>query len=125
MLKIGMLGVAASLLAVVLKKDRGDFAIILAMITGILIFAYGIAQVTAIIDFVKEMIEQLPFETEYLKVLFKMLGITYVAEFSSNICKDAGYQAIAVQIEVFAKISIVAMSLPGIAYLIDVVETFI
>ena len=41
-----------------------------------------------------------------------MVGITYVAEFSMNVCKDAGYAAIANQIEVFAKISILAVSLP-------------
>ena len=45
-------------------------------------------------------------------LILKMVGITYVAEFSMNVCKDAGYAAIANQIEVFAKISILAVSLP-------------
>ena len=48
----------------------------------------------------------------YIVLILKMVGITYVAEFSMNVCKDAGYAAIANQIEVFAKISILAVSLP-------------
>lgn len=42
----------------------------------------------------------------YLSILLKIIGITYIADFSSNVCKDAGYSAIAGQIEIFGKISI-------------------
>ena len=37
--------------------------------------------------------------------------------FSSAICKDAGYQTIALQIEVFAKITILVLSLPVLSAL--------
>ena len=39
----------------------------------------------------------------YLTAMLKILGVTYLAEFASAICKDAGYQTIAEQIEVFAR----------------------
>ena len=38
-----------------------------------------------------------------MSILLKMAGVTYVAEFASGICKDAGYQNIAVQIEIFSQ----------------------
>ena len=41
-----------------------------------------------------------------------MVGITYAAEFAVNVCRDSGYGAIAGQIENFAKMSILVVSLP-------------
>lgn len=46
-------------------------------------------------------------------VILKMVGITYIAEFASGICKDAGYQTIAGQIETFAKLTILALGMAG------------
>ena len=54
-----------------------------------------------------------------------MLGIAYVAEFASSICKDAGHNSIAGMIELFAKISIVALSIPGLLFLVETLEKFI
>lgn len=125
MLKVGFFGVSAALLALVVRKEKGEYAIVLALAAGVLIFAYAIAQAALVMDFVEETVKKLPFESSYLRILFKMLGITYVAEFAANICRDAGYQSIAGQIEVFAKLSIVALSLPCLSYLVDVIESFL
>ncbi len=51
-----------------------------------------------------------------------MTGITYIAEFSSGICKDAGYGALGTQIEIFGKLSILAVSLPVILALLDTLQ---
>ena len=35
-----------------------------------------------------------------------MIGITYIGQFSAGICKDAGHQATAAQIELFCRLSV-------------------
>ena len=57
--------------------------------------------------------------------MLKMIGITYIAEFSSGICKDAGYQTIAAQIEIFSKLTILAMGLPVLLALLETVQEFL
>ena len=51
-----------------------------------------------------------------------MTGITYVAEFAASLCRDAGHQAIASQIEIFAKLSLLAVSLPVVTALLDTIS---
>ena len=46
------------------------------------------------------------------EIIERHLGVTYLAEFAAAICKDAGYQTIAGQIEVFARLSILAIGMP-------------
>ncbi len=71
------------------------------------------------------MIEMVAMEETYYIQLLKMLGIAYVAEFSSAICKDAGHQSIAGMIELFAKLSIVVLSIPGLMFLVETLEQFV
>ena len=61
----------------------------------------------------------------YLNTLLKMTGITYIVEFASGICKDAGYQTIAGQIETFAKLTILALGMPVLTALLETVREFL
>ena len=54
-----------------------------------------------------------------------MIGITYVAEFATGICKDAGYQTIANQIEIFTKLTILTFSMPVLEVLLLTIKDFL
>ena len=115
----------AAILATMLKRERAEISIAIAIATGVLIFGYVISQVRVVIDFISQMLEMVAIEETYYLQLLKMLGIAYVAEFASSICRDTGHQSISGMIEAFAKISIVALSIPGIMFLIETLEQFV
>lgn len=123
--QIGLIGVAAAILATFIRKDRMEIALIIGICTGVIIFFCVISQMSLVIDFVSDLLEMVVIEETYYVQLLKMLGVAYVAEFASSICKDAGQQSIAGMIELFAKISIVALSVPGLVFLVDTLEMFI
>ena len=60
----------------------------------------------------------------YLAALFKMAGITYIAEFTSGICKDAGYSAVGTQVEMVGKLAILAVSAPVVLSLVETLKVF-
>lgn len=125
MVKIGLIGIVAAFLALPLKKEKAEYAMTVGMIAGILIFFYVLAEVSYVTDFINEVLKYLPIDKSYMLILFKILGITYIAEFSSNICKDAGYSSVAGQIEIFAKLSILILSIPGLKYILDILNEFL
>ena len=122
MFKVALFGITAALLSMLLKKDRGELAVCMGIVSGIVIFGYILAQISLVIDFAKEITTLLPFDGSYLSMVLKMLGITYVADFAANICSDSGHHAIAGQIEVFAKITIVVISIPMLKTFLSVVN---
>ena len=67
----------------------------------------------------------LTLDTEYIAIMLKMVGITYIAQFSSGICKDAGYQAIAAQIEIFGKLAILVVGMPVLLALLETTQEFL
>ena len=114
-----------SLFSLLIKKDKPEIAAGLSVCASLLIFFMAIKQLSAVIEFAKEVIRQLPVETSYFATMLKMLGIAYSAEFSSQICKDSGHGAIAAQIDFFAKTAIVMMSIPTLVYLAKIMGDII
>ena len=113
MLQIGILGVAGVLLALQFKSGKSEYGI------------YISGKISLLKDVLNEVSNVVGLNSDYFKTLWKILGVTYAAEFSSAICKDAGYQTIALQIEVFAKITILVLSLPVLSALLQTIRGFL
>ena len=90
-----------------------------------LIFFALLGQIKQILEYSSELSELMLVNEDFLNAILKMIGITYMAEFSSNLCKDAGYQAIAGQIEMFAKVSVLVLSRPVLFSFVKTVQDFI
>ena len=125
MVKSGLIGIAAIFLAAPLRKDKGEFSMLIVLVAGMLVFVYALARMQTVLTFLKELIDRLPIDEAYLTPLFKMLGITYVADFAANFSRESGYSSLAGQMELFAKLSIIALSIPELMYLVDVLENFL
>ena len=124
-LTIGILGIAGALLAVELKGLKGEYGIYLVAAVGLVIFFYGITKLKTVIETIRQVQSYIRLNRMYLEVLLKMIGITYIAEFSSGICKDACYGSLGSQIEIFGKLSVLAVSMPILLALLDTVQQFL
>ena len=64
-------------------------------------------------------------DMEYITLLMKMIGVTYLSEFSSSICRDAGYSAVAGQIELVGKLTILTIGMPIVLALFELMVAMI
>ena len=124
-LRIAVLGIAGVLIALVLKKERGEYSAFVSMAVCICIFFYIITKVETILAFAQRMETLISVDGSYIALVVKMVGITYIAEFAMNVCKDAGYAAIGNQIEMFAKMSILVVSLPVLTAFLETIGSFL
>lgn len=119
---IAIVGIAAVLLAVQLKGIKGEYGTYLVITAGIFIFFYGLQKLSTILETMERIQGFIKINGIYLSTLMKMIGITYIAEFSSGICKDAGYGAIGTQVEIFGKLTILAVSMPILLALLETLD---
>ena len=119
------LGIVAVLLAVQFKGLKGEYGTYLSAAAGAVIFSYGLLKLETILEAARKIQEYIHVNPVYLTVLVKMIGIAYIAEFASGICKDAGYSSIGAQIEIFGKLSILAVSMPVVLALLETMEGFL
>ena len=118
MIQAGMIGVIGAMLAIQLKGSKAEYGIYVSVAVSIVLFVLISDRLGIFVRTVKELIAYAHLETSYFSVILKMVGITYIAEFASGICKDAGYQTIAGQIETFAKLTILALGMPVLTALL-------
>jgi len=125
MIQIAVIGIAGAVFAIQLKQHKAEFSIYLCIGISILIFFSILSHLEMIISTIKEVAGFINMDMTYITTLLKMLGVTYVAEFASGICKDAGYQTIAGQIEIFSKITILVLSMPILVALLKTIQDFL
>ena len=63
-------------------------------------------------------------QNSYFSLLFKVVGITWICEFVSGICKDSGYSAVAAQMELLGKIAVLFAGMPVFLALIETIAGF-
>ncbi len=124
-IQVGILGVVGTLFLVKLKQEKAEFAIYLCVLLSVLIFFGILDQLEAVLNAIREIGTFINLDKAYIGTLIKMLGITYLCEFSAGICKDAGYQALSSQIEIFGKITILVLSLPVLLTLLRTIREFL
>ena len=121
-LRIAALGTAGVLLGITVKGAKPEFALLVTVGAGLCILAGTVGKMQYLLA---QMKSYLPVDSSYLNTLLKMLGITYVGQFSAGICKDAGYSSIAGQIELFARLAVLAVSMPVLLALLETVHDFL
>lgn len=124
-MQVAALAVAGVLLAVQFKSGKAEYGIYLGAALSILIFFQILGKLNVILEVIKTIGEFLPLNKIFAGTLLKMLGITYVAEFSASICQDVGYQTIARQIEILGKLTILVMSMPILLALLQTIREFL
>lgn len=123
-LHIGVLAILGIILASLLKAQRPEYSIYIIIVVSLFLFLYVLGIVEDVRLKLGILTDIISGSEKYFSLLFKMMGITYLCEFCSGICKDAGYQGMAGQVEMFGKISIVLSGLPILFALVETIQKF-
>lgn len=125
MITVAVVGVVAVLLAVQVKALKPEYGIYMSLAVCLVLFSAIGGRLELIVEELNQIQSYVKLDAGYLGVLMKMAGITYIAELASDLCKDAGYQAVAGQIELFGKLALLSASMPVILALLETVNSFL
>ena len=92
---------------------------------GLFFGYYLLEQIRYLIQSMNQLRQYLSIDNIYMESILKMIGITYIGQFSAGICKDAGYQATASQIELFCKLTVMVLSIPVLMALLETIQEFL
>lgn len=125
MIQAVMIGITGVFLALFLKQTKPEYAVCVSAGTGILLLFPVVERLSLVIENIRLIQSAISIQSAYIQVLLKIIGITYISEFAADICRDAGCAAVAGQIGVFAKLSILAVSMPIVSALLQTIQSFL
>lgn len=112
LVKITGIGFMGGMMALTVRKERPEFALMTALITSVVILGYTIASVSGLVGDMCVLIEECGMDIKYFSVCIKAVGLAYISQFAAEILRDGGENAIASKIEAAGKISILVITMP-------------
>ena len=113
------------MLALQFKNQKPEFGLCIGIVSSILIVSLGIGKLQGILELLGKMKNYLGDTHSYITILIKVVGITYICEFCSGICRDAGYGTVAQQIEIMGKVTVLLAGLPVLLAVVEQMYLFI
>ncbi len=110
--KITAVGIIGGLLALTLKKQKPEMALVISLITSVIIAGEVILGVGDLIGEIRDIIEECGIDIKYFGVCIKAVGLAYISQFAAEILRDSGEGAIASKVEAAGKIAILILTMP-------------
>lgn len=108
------------LLAIKLKGMGSSMWAYLSIALSLFVLFYVVNRLSFVFDFLNDVIADIGLESGYFEILIKIVGISYLCEFTANICRESGFVSVAGQVEIGGKLTMMVLSMP---ILLAIVET--
>jgi stage III sporulation protein AD len=119
-MRIVMVGIIAAILAVLLREEKPEIAVVVSIVTGLVIFVFLINKLSSVMSVLKYFAGKANIDVLYFSTILKVIAIAYITEFGAQICRDAGEGSIASKVELAGKVLIMVIAIPILAALMDI-----
>ena len=118
--QLALLAVVGMIAALVCKKQQIEVSTMISLAVCLILMFFMVQAFDELVVFIQELSGYM--NLEYVGVLLKLIGIAYVCEFASGLCKDAGYQAISGQIEMVGRVGMMIITIPVMKGILDMIQ---
>lgn len=119
--QIVCVGIMGTMLTVTLKKYSPEISLAAALVTGVIIVIAVIGQALPVIEVIKRISDISGIDNKYIEIVLKVIAISYISEFGSALCADAGVGAVASKIELAGKVIVMGISAPIVLEFLETV----
>lgn len=119
--RIAAIALVTMFCVLILRDVKSELAIIVAFSGGIIVLLSVIDYFYDIFSVINDIANRAGIASSIILLLFKIISIGYVTEFSSSLIEDTGLTSLAEKVIFAGKILIVVASLPIVVKLFDYV----
>lgn len=124
-LQIAGIAISGILLVSIIKNFKPELAIYVVLATVLVIFLLALEQLTSVFQFLKTVYDQMTYGKEFFPIIIKVLVVAYLADFTAQLCKDAGEGSIGGKVELAGKIIIFYLSLPILMSILNLINSIL
>jgi len=115
-------GVLSAVLAITIKKQSPEIALIITIAASVLIFMMVMPMLMQAVGVFTNIGALLDGGFQYVSLALRVIGVAYMAELGASVCTDAGESAIAAKIDLGGRVIIMVMAMPVIVDILNVVS---
>lgn len=120
--KVAATGLIAAVCAMTIRKQTPELAILLTICAGALILLFCSGALTAVTQFMDELVEVGGLSPGIVAPVLKATGIAIITRLSAEFCKDAGEGALATAVETAGAVLALLVVLPLMSAVLDLLS---
>lgn len=124
-MRIVGIGLIGAILSILLRNSKPEFSMLIPVVVSFTVLACAMPYLIRITEELSRMAASAGINSSYMRIVIKVIGISYLVCITAELCKDAGENAIAAKIELGGKLIILAMAIPIINSLLNLVKEII
>ena len=124
-MRIVGIGLIGAILSILLRNSKPEFSMLIPVVVSFTVLACAMPYLIRITEELSRMASSAGINSSYMRIVIKVIGISYLVCITAELCKDAGENAIAAKIELGGKLIILAMAIPIINSLLNLVTEII
>ena len=118
-LDVVLVSIIVCIAILLLKNHNSSMGFILSISLSIVLLIMCLPKLTSIFQTLNNISAKANIDSSLFEVLIKALGISYLAEWGMNICKDAGQNALCAKVGLFGRIGVIIVVLPIIEKILN------
>lgn len=122
-MKIVAIAIGGVIMAAIVKSFKPELSIYVVLATVIIIFLMALDKLTAVFQFLSTVYGEMTYGKNFFPIIIKVLVVAYLADFTAQLCKDAGEGAIAGKVELAGKIVIFYLSMPILLAILELINS--
>ena len=111
-IQAAVLCVTAALLALVVRRGSPEAALLLPLGAAVVVLLSLAGSLTALMDFLGQLVEESGLSRELFVPLYKTIGIALVVKLGGSLCRDAGESALSSVVETAGAVCALIAALP-------------
>ena len=123
--KIIGIGLTRAILSVVVRQYKPELAVAIPILVAVSIIGICAPYIETVVAMIENMADSTGIEMSQVRIVIKIIGVAYICQFASDICKDIGESSVSSKIELGGKVVIITLSMPIIYNLLELVNRIV
>lgn len=124
-MKIAAIAIGGVIMAAIVKSFKPELSLYVVLATVLVIFLMALDKLTAVFQFLSSVYDEMTYGRDFFPIIVKVLVVAYLADFTSQLCKDAGEAAIGSKVELAGKIVIFYLSMPVLLAILELINSIL
>lgn len=124
-LKIAAIALTGVIMASVMKNINKEVTIYIILATVIILFVSIIDKLWEAFRFLEGIYGNVTYGKSFFPVIIKVLAVAYITDFTSQLCKDSGENAIGTKVELAGKVIIFYLAMPILTAILELISSLL
>ena len=124
-LKIAAVALTGVILASVMKTVNKEITIYIILATVIILFLSIIDKLREAFRYLEGIYDNVTYGRSFFPVIIKVLAVAYITDFTAQLCRDSGENAIGSKVELAGKVMIFYLAMPVLSAILELISSLL